>query len=137
MDKAEAPFSYLSVNWSLLFGPDQDGRRVELTLAAKLLDGAEHEKDPESAAATWWLDSRRPSIYSQVQPDQPWAHRPKVGAWPSLCMGYDRPSSETGDDFRWTRCFVPGIGVIHITFDSVWGDLRCGLQRSLAHPSLP
>lgn len=102
-----------------------------------VLDAAELEEDPESAAAMWWLDSRRPSIYSQVQPDQPCAHRPKVGAWPSLCMGYDRPSPETGDDFRWTRCFVPGIGVIHITFDSVWGDLRCGLQRSLAHPSLP
>ncbi len=51
-------------------------------------------------------------------------------------MGYDHPSSETDNDFRWTRCFAPAVGVIRITFDAVWGDLHCELQRPPAPPSL-
>lgn len=132
-----APFSYFGVKWSLLFGRDKHGRRVDLTMGPELLASAEFEKDPEASAAVWWLDSRGPSKHARVQPDEPYTYRTKVGAWQSVCMGYDHTCTEACDYFSWTRCFAPGIGVTRISFDSVWGSLNCELQSPPRNPSLP
>lgn len=131
------PFTLLGVYWSLLFGRDKRGRRVDLTQRSQPLDAASFVKDPEHVAATWRPDARGLPRSALGPDDEAFSYRTKIGAWQSLCMAFEHPSPETGDSFTWTRCFAPGVGVTLLAFESVWGDFRCELTRPPARPALP
>jgi hypothetical protein len=129
-----APFTTLQSHFTLVLGRDKRGPYVAVLLGEEPATPERIDKVDEEWAR--FRPTSRPHPGASAPLDRSFRYTATFGPRQALCEAYEHPSPDTGDNYEHERCWAPGVGLVQLKFDSVWGGYELSLERAPAAPAL-